>query len=381
MKTEIQKPIKVALILGKFNPGGKKTLVMEYFTHSDPSVIQYHFICDSDSQPFAEEFIQENGGVVHYVAPYQNIVKNLSDIHSLCKQERFDVMHAYNSTMNVFPLFIAKLCDIPVRISESLSMAHEKEFKTYIKKALKPFAKLFATDYLACGEDCGRWQFGDKLFDAGRVQVFKTAIDPTKSGFNPSERERVRKELGLDEKTVIGFVGRFVAQKNPLFLLEVFKEINKLDSSAVLLLVGDGVLREEMLAYIDQEGLSDCVKYLGCREDIYGLYQAMDCFVLPSLYEGLPVVGLEAQCAGMPVFFSTEITPEASFCSLGHFLPLDAGAQEWARHILDILAKEMPARRGRGEEATLNGFDSASEGHRLQEFYMDLSGKAKKKSL
>lgn len=370
MEESIKKPLKAAIIMGKMDSGGKKTLVMEYFLHTDPSVVQYHFICDSDSQAVPEEAIEENGGVVHYIAPYQNILKNMADLKRICEEQRFDVMHAYNSTMNVFPLFVAKQCGIPVRISESLSMAHEKEFKTYIKKALKLASKLFATDFFSCGEDCGRWQFGNGLFDEGRVEVFKTAIDPTKSAFDAEERKRVRLEMGWDGKKVLGFVGRFVLQKNPVFLLEIFKFVHELDPDTLLVLVGDGPLRDQMLQYVRTEGIEDCVDYLGRREDIYGLYQAMDAFLLPSLYEGLPVVGLEAQCAGLPVFFSTEIMSEAAFCDLGHFIGLDKDALEWAEHILVTLNKEMPRRRSYSTEVTLNGFDSAQEGRRLQDFYV-----------
>lgn len=362
-------PLKVAVIMGKMDSGGKKTLVMEYFAHTDPSIVQYHFICDSDSQAVPEDAIRENGGVVHYIAPYQKILKNMADLNRICREQKFAAMHAYNSTMNVFPLFVAKQCGIPVRISESLSMAHEKEFKTYIKKALKPASKLFATDFLSCGEECGRWQFGDGLFDEGRVEVFKTAIDPSKSAFNPELRQQVRQDQGWESKKVLGFVGRFVPQKNPLFMLEVFKYVHELEPDALLVLVGDGPLRDEMLAYVNVEGLDDCVVYLGRREDIYGLYQAMDAFLLPSLYEGLPVVGLEAQCAGMPVFFSKEITREAAFCDLGHFIGLDRTAIEWAEEILVAMNREVSGRRSHAQEVTDNGFDSAEEGRRLQAYY------------
>ena len=364
-----KRPIKVAFIMGKMNSGGKKTLAMQYFLNFDPTKIEVHFICDSDSNAVPTEEIESHGGRVHIIAPYQNIAKNMSDMAEVFKRERFDVLHAYNSTMNLFPLRVAKKCGIPVRISESLSMANEREPKTMLKLILRRFSKLYATHYMSCGEDCGRWQFGNALFDAGKVDVFKTAIDSRKDAFDPALREKTRAELGVaGGELLAGFIGRFAAQKNPMFLMEVVKELVALNPKARLLLVGDGDFRDKMLSYMEDNDFADRVIYLGRREDIVGYYQAMDCLLLPSLYEGLPVVGLEAQCAGADVFFSSEVTLEAAFCELGHFLPLADGAKRWAEKI-NAACAERRERRSYAEECIAAGFDSSAEGRRLQDYY------------
>lgn len=364
-----KRPIKVAFIEGKMNSGGKKTLSMQYFLNFDPAEVAVHFICDSDSNAVPTEEIEAHGGCVHIIAPYQNIAKNMSDMTDVFKREQFDVLHAYNSTMNLFPLRVAKKCGIPVRISESLSMANEREPKTVLKLVLRRFSKLYATHFMSCGEDCGRWQFGDTLFDAGKVDVFKTAIDSRKNSFDPALRSRTRAELGVaDDELLAGFIGRFAAQKNPMFLMEIVDELCKLNPKAKFLLIGDGEYREQMLSYMDSNGFADRVIYLGRKEDIVGYYQAMDCFLLPSLYEGLPVVGLEAQCAGADVFFSSEITPEASFCELGHFLPLTDGAKKWAERI-NATFISMRKRTSHSDECIAAGFDSRAEASRLQDYY------------
>lgn len=248
-------------------------------------------------------------------------------------------------------------------------MANKREIKTAIKLVLRRFAKLFATHYMSCGEDCGRWQFGDALFDAGRVDVFKTAIDSRKNAYDSALRAKMRAELGIaDDELLAGFIGRFAAQKNPLFLMEVAKELVELNPKAKLLLVGDGDFRGQMLSFVDENGFFDRVIYLGRREDIVGYYQAMDCFLLPSLYEGLPVVGLEAQCAGVDVFFSSEVTHEAAFCELGHFLPLASGAKGWVEEI-NTAWSERKERRSHTEECIFAGFDSHEEARRLQDYY------------
>lgn len=369
--TMSESPIKVALIMGKMNPGGKKTLALQYFMHANKEMTEYHFICDSDSFGVPEDEIINAGGFVHYIAPYQNIVANMRDMKSLFEREKFDIVHAYNSTMNVFPMYVAKRASVPVRISESLSMAHEREFKTLIKKILRPTSRLFATNYMACGEDCGRWQFGQKMFDAGKVDVFKTAIDSRANAFDPHLREVTRSALGVEDRFVIGFIGRFAEQKNPLFMIEIFKHIHELNDNAVLLLIGDGVLKDKMLEAVHAAQLEESVLYLGLQEDIVRFYQAMDCFLLPSLYEGLPVVGLEAQCSGLPVFFSDTITREASFCDLGHFLSIEAPPQDWASVIVENHEKRS-LRRDMSALAASSGFDSREEALRLQDYYFQL---------
>ena len=124
-----------------------------------------------------------------------------------------------------------------------------------------------------------------------------------------------------------------------------------------------------MLKKIEALGISKKIKYLGRREDIQQFYNAMDCFLLPSLYEGLPVVGLEAESCGLPMFFSTEVTREANACELGHFIPLSASEDEWADEMLKAMRENMPLRRSHAKEVADAGFDSASEALRLQNYY------------
>lgn len=363
--------IRIAVIMGKMDSGGKKNLVMEYYRHIDRNKVQFDFICDSDSQAIPDEEIERLGGRVYRIRPYQKIFQNMSDIHKLCKENKYPVMHAYNSTMNLFPMFVAKISKVPVRISESLSMAHEGDWKTILKKMLRPMSKWFANYYMSCGDDCGRWQFGNKLFDAGKVDVFKTVINTEFNSFNPAVREKTRKEFGWEDKVVIGHIGRFTPQKNSVHLIEIFAAIAQKEKNAVLCLIGDGELKEDMMKKIKELGIEKQVDYLGRREDIQQFYNAMDAFLLPSLYEGLPVVGLEAESCGLPMFFSTEVTREANACELGHFISLDASEEEWADEILSAVKENMPIRRSHAKEVAEAGFDSASEAIRLQNYYFE----------
>ena len=364
--------VRVAVIMGKMDSGGKKNLVMEYFRHIDRSKVQFDFICDSDSQAIPTEEIKSLGGCVYIIPPYQDVFSNMKELKRICKENNYQIIHAYNSTMNFFPMCVAKQVGIPVRISESLSMAHKKDQKTKIKNILRLFSRWYATHFLACGEDCGRWQFGDKLFDSGKVTVFKTAINTEFNAYDPKVRSKTRKEHHWEDKIVIGHIGRFTAQKNSVRLIEIFSAIAKAEPKAVLCLIGDGELKDEMMVKIKELAIEDRVDYLGRREDIQQFYNAMDCFVLPSLYEGLPVVGLEAESCGLPMFFSTEVTSEANACELGHFIDLSASDEEWAEQILKAAKENMPIRRSHAKEVAAAGFDSIVESSKLQQYYLNV---------
>ena len=226
---------------------------------------------------------------------------------------------------------------------------------------------------MANGEACGRWQFGDKLFDEGKVKVFKTVINTDVNKFDEALRNATRKEYNIENNIVIGHIGRLTEQKNTLFIIDIFNALVKKEPKAKLLIIGDGNLREEMLKKIEQYEIKDKVLYLGRREDIPQFYNAMDCFLLPSLYEGLPVVGVEAENCGLPMFFSTEIPEESSACKdLGVFMSLEKTPEEWADAILLAVKKNMPIRKGKTEEVKAAGFDSGVEANKLLKYYEDL---------
>lgn len=362
--------IRVAVVMGKMHAGGKKNLVMEYYRHVDRSKVQFDFFCDIDSNSVPKEEIEALDGRVYIIPPYQNIIANMKVMKKIFKENHYPILHGYNSTMNIFPMLVGKQCGIPVRINESISMGHKSDNKNLLKNILKPFSRCFATHYMSNGEVCGRWQFGDKLFDAGKVTVFKTVIDVEKHKYEPELRKKCRGEFGLNDNIVIGHIGRFTAQKNTLFLVDIFNEIAKNEPRAKLLLIGHGDLEEVMMDRVKKYGLEDKVINLGKREDIHQFYNAMDCFLLPSLYEGLPVVGVEAECCGLPVFFSTEIPKESSPCDdLGYFIGLDKSAGEWADKVMSETLQRMKHRTDHSGKVRKAGFDSNTEGINLQKFY------------
>lgn len=237
--------------------------------------------------------------------------------------------------------------------------------------ALRPFSHWFANYYMANSIDCGVWQFGKKTYDKGDITIFKTVINADANAFDKVLRDETRKKFGWEDKVIYGFIGRYVDQKNPLFLIDIFNAIAKKQPKAKLVMIGFGELEKAMHEKIKEYGLQDRVEDLGRRDDIKQFYNAFDAFLLPSLYEGMPVVGIEAQCAGLPIFFSKNITEETTASELAHYIGLNESPEVWADTIINVVNANLGKRRSYAEEVKKNGFDSHSEAMRMMKFYQN----------
>jgi glycosyltransferase EpsF len=332
----IKEPIRVAHIIGKMAAGGVESVVLNYYRHIDRNKIQFDFVIDEDSTVVPEEEITDMGGKIYKIPPYQQPIKYHKALKNLIQKNRYKIVHSHINTLSVFSLFAAKRAGAPVRIAHSHSTAGRGELvRNIMKYSLRPFSKVFATHYCACGEYAGRWMFGNRCFDMGKVFVVRNAIDVSKFKFSPEIRNEVRNELNINDKFVIGHVGRFMKQKNHSFLIDIFDEVHKQKPNAVLMLVGEGELEKEIRNKVNILGLNDAVLFLGVRNDVNRLLQAMDVFLLPSLYEGFPIVGLEAQAAGLKIFTSDKVTVEINISDNIKFLSLRLAAKEWAEIMLN----------------------------------------------
>ena len=362
---------RIAIIAGVLHSGGKRNLIMEYYRHIDRTQIQFDFICDSDSNGIPEEEILSLGGRVYKVAPYKHIGAHMRETYKILKDNNYEIMHAFDNTLNVFPMFLGWLAGVKVRISESISKGDKNEKKTIVKLALRPFSHWFANYYMANSIDCGVWQFGKKTYDKGDITIFKTVINADANAFDKVLRDEARKKFGWEDKVIYGFIGRYVDQKNPLFLIDIFNAIAKKQPNAKLVMIGFGELETAMHEKIKEYGLQDRVEDLGRRDDIKQFYNAFDAFLLPSLYEGMPVVGIEAQCAGLPIFFSKNITEETTASELAHYIGLNESPEVWADTIINVVNANLSKRRSYAEEVKKNGFDSHSEAMRMMKFYQN----------
>lgn len=332
---ESRNVIRVAHIIGKWVGGGVESVVMNYYNYIDREKIQFDFICDEDSTNIPYDEIEKLGGKVILIPPYQRIVKYHKTLKNVLKDGNYKIVHSHINTLSVFSLFAAKCAGVPVRIAHSHSTTNKKEKKKNIlKQILRPFSKLFATDYMCCSEYAGRWLFGDKEYDKGNVYLLNNAIDLDKFKYDEKVRIKKREELNIEDDTlVIGHVGRFVEQKNHRFLIDIFNEVHKQNSKSVLLLAGQGPLMNEMMKKVERLGLGDSVKFLGQRHDIEQLYQAFDVFCLPSLYEGLGIVLIEAQCSGLYCVASNEVPNIVNIADIVKFCDL-RNIKEWKENIL-----------------------------------------------
>lgn len=364
-----KKEIVVAHVIGKWLGGGVESVVMNYYRHIDRTKIQFDFICDEDSTNIPYEEIEKLGGRVILIPPYQKLFKYHNKLKKILKDGNYKIVHSHINTLSIFSLFAAKCAGVPVRIAHSHSTTNKKEKKkNLLKQALRPFSKVFATDYMCCSELAGRWLFGNKEYDKGNIYLLNNAIDLDKFKYDEKIRSEKRKKLNISDDTlVIGHVGRFVEQKNHRFLIDIFNEIHKQNSNSILLLAGQGPLMEEIKSKVESLGLEKFVIFLGQRNDIDELYQAFDVFCLPSLYEGLPVVGVEAQATGLLCIFSDDMTKETKVLDTTEFLSLKQSAEEWAN---DIVKKQSKYKRKNVKNIIAdNNFDIIFESKKLENKY------------
>ncbi len=345
---------------------GVESVVMNYYRHIDKSKIQFDFICDEDSTNIPYEEIERLGGKVIIVPPYQKIISYEKQMKKVLMEGEYQIVHSHINTLSFFPLLAAKRAGVSVRIAHSHSTSNPKEWKkNLMKNVLRPLSKVYATNYMACSEVAGRYLFGDKTYREGKVFLLNNAIEVEKFQFNEEIRKIKRKELGITEDAfVVGHVGRFVTQKNHSFLLDVFYEMQKEKPKAVLMLVGQGPLLESMKEKALHLGIQDKVLFLGQRNDVEKLYQVMDVFCLPSLYEGLPVVGVEAQASGALCVLSDDMTKETKVLDTTEFLPLKRGAIEWKKTI--IRDSNHFQRKDVGFEFIHQGFDIHQEAKKIE---------------
>ena len=363
-----QEPIRIAQIIGKWLGGGVESVVMNYYRHIDRTKIQFDFICDEDSTNIPYDEIKKLGGKIILVPPYQKVFEYQKDLIKIFKDNNYKIVHSHLNTLSVFPLRAAKKAGVPVRIAHSHSTTNKKEWKkNLVKQILRPFSKVYATDYMCCSELAGRWLFGNKEYDKGNVYLLNNAIDLDKFKYDEQLRNKKRKELNIkDDTLVIGHVGRFVEQKNHRFLIDIFNEFHKQNNDSLLLLVGQGPLMEEIKEKVNSLGLKDCVKFLGQRNDVSELYNLMDLFLFPSLYEGLGIVTIEAQCTKVPCIVSDKIPSVVEISNNIKFLKLNNDIEDWTNEINKSLKIKTNIDEKKLKEC---GYDITSEFVKLENHY------------
>lgn len=368
-----EEPIRVAHIIGKWLGGGVEAVVMNYYRHIDRTKIQFDFLCDEDSTNIPYEEIEQLGGRVILIPPYQKVFKYQKELIRIFKENNYKIVHSHINTLSVFPLRAAKKAGVKVRIAHSHSTTNKKEWKkNLLKQVLRPFSKVYATDYMCCSELAGRWLFGDKAYDSKKVYLLNNAIDLDKFKYNESLRKKKRKELNIkDDTLVIGHIGRFIAQKNHAQLIDIFNEYHKNNNNSVLILIGQGPLMDTIKNKVNSLELDDCVMFLGQKDNVNEYYNAMDLFLFPSLYEGLGMVAIEAQVNGLEVLASNQVPFVANILNNMRFISLESDLTIWSNAINNCV-KLSSNREKNLDDMNERGYNIKKEAKKLEEYYLNL---------
>lgn len=356
---------------------GIETMLMNYYRNIDRSKVQFDFLANKPVPGEYDDEIRSMGGRV-FVSPglnplhYPQYKRFVADL--LQESPEIKIVHAHNEAMGYYALQSAKDAGIKVRIAHAHNTQIIRDYKYPLKLFCKQLLPGAATEYWSCGRDAGIYYYGEKRWNESGF-ILRNAIDLSRFAFSKDARDKLRKAYGLEDCFVIGHVGRFNLQKNHSRLLDIFAEFAKAVPDSRLVLIGVGELEESSREKARALGIQDKTLFLGQMGDVSQWYQAMDCFVLPSLFEGLPVVGIEAQAAGLPCFFSDKVTDEIVLSEGAQRIALSADDAEWVRAIM--AAKNSASDRAKGADIVRKaGYDIREEARKLQDIYLELAERA-----
>ncbi|MDO4465980.1 MAG: glycosyltransferase family 1 protein [Bacillota bacterium] len=366
----MKEKIKVLHVVGRMDRGGTEALLMSLLRTLDTDSFQYDFVEQTQDVCDYDEEIASLGATI-YRCPHISI-KNLQAYRKwwrtfFLEHPEYTIVHGHSRGSAPIYLDEAKKAG-RITIAHCHNNSHGKGLKGLIRYIWQIPLRKMADYNFACSYDSGISQFGKH----SPFEVIKNGIQSEKFLWNEKTRKRIRDEFSLENKFVVGNVARFEEQKNHLFLIEVFYEILKIQENAVLMLVGQGTREQEIRDLAKKLGILDRIVFTGVRSDVYDLMQAMDVFVLPSLFEGLGIVNIEAQAASLPVFTSAQVVPkEIEITDLVEFISLKESPETWAKHIVNS-PKLLWPRKNRHQEIIDHGFDIRATKEKLENFYEEV---------
>ena len=368
MSVETQKTsLRVLHVLGGLERGGAETFVMNIYRNIHRDSIQFDFVIHTTDHGAFYDEITSLGGRIFSCPKYKG--KNHFGYAKWWKtffetHPEYKIIHSHVRSTAAIYLKIAKEFGIKT-ISHSHSTSSGKGLAAIVKNVLQ-YPLRYTADYLfACSKESGEWLFGKKAVKGPKFIEIKNSIDLEKCSFNPVIRSKYREEMSLTEKIVYIHVGRLHPAKNHAFLLELFKKISEKDRNAVLLLVGEGELREQIINQITKLEIQESVIMLGSRGDVCNLLQAADCFLFPSLWEGVPLTVIEAQAAGLPCLISDRVTTDVAISELVVSIPVDQGTKIWEEKVAELNYLRKDVR----DKIISNGYDSKTLSNWLEDFY------------
>ena len=371
-----RKKIKIVHFVSGLISGGAEQMIYNYCKLFDPN--KYEFVIAYQHEPVItckEKFDSIGIKTIRITARSENFVKNIIDGFKVIRYEKPDIVHAHMNLVNFCALIPAFFCGVDVRICHSHIAENATNFMYNVFAFFcKKISTLFATDYFACGYEAGEFYYGKKYMKKGKVKLIKNAIDFADYIYDPILDKRFREKYKLSGELVIGHIGRFSYQKNHERLIEIFYQIYKKKKDTKLILIGSGSLENKIREQVQKCGLEERVLFLGNIRDTKSAYSAMDIFVLPSRFEGLPVVAIEAQVAGLPCVFSSTIDKSCDLTGLIQFCDLEMDDQYWANIILEW---HKSYNKNYDRSHLEDEYDIKKKVYLLQQYYMDALNRCK----
>lgn len=364
------KPIRVLQVVTIMNRGGLETMLMNYYRRIDRSRVQFDFMVHREEKGHYDEEIIKMGGRIFKMPKikpgnYQLYFRKLEEFFQTHKE--YKVVHSHINENSSFVLRAAKRHGVPCRIAHShlsdLKLDFKFPFRLYARFSMKDYPN----KYFACSKNAGKWLFSERVLNTNELVVLNNAVNVKEFKYDADTRKKIREELDIGNELVIGHIGRFNKQKNHDFLIDIFKAVSNVDQDATLLLAGDGHLRRKIEDKVKKLGLQSKVKFLGVRNDVNNLMHAMDIFLFPSLFEGLPVVLVEAQAAGLNCIVADTITRESDITGRVEFLSLYEAPETWAKELLSSSYEHVDTE----ELISLNGYNTATMSKWLADFYIE----------
>lgn len=366
---KVMEPVRVLNLFTIMNRGGAETMVMNYYRKINREKVQFDFLVHREEEGAYEQEIKELGGRIYRMPPMypQNFSLYKKKIREFFEEHKeYKIIHSHMSELGYFALREAARQEIPVRICHAHNAPHGFEWKMIVRNYFKKRMMPYLTHMFMCGKESGDWLFGKENED--KFIQLNNAIDAERFRYDRNIENNIRKKLNLEDKLIIGHVGRFNKQKNHKFLVEIFAEIKKIREDAELVLIGEGNLQNDIIQKVERMNLSKYVHFLGVRDDVNKIMQTFDALLFPSLFEGLGIVLIEAQAAGIPCFTSKDVVAkEAGITSLCHYISLDNTARQWAEYLLD----NMDKKKDRYKEIEEAGYDLITNTEWLEEFYIN----------
>ncbi len=348
---------RLLCIVANLNQGGAETFLMKMYRNIDREKYQFDFCIMSDVNGKYEEEAISLGSKLYRIPPKsQNPIKSFLSLKNIVKENGYEcVIRVNEHSLSVIDLIAAKMGGAKKLIMRSSNADSGSAKSRFLHKMFLFLPHNIPDVMIAPSTKAALYTFGKKNVESGKVKIVKNGLPVDEFVFNATDREKLRKELNLENNFVVGHVGRFQKQKNHKFLLEVFNEIAKKKENARLVLVGgNGELLDDTKNQVKEFSLEDKVIFLGNRSDVPKLLGAFDILVFPSFFEGMPNVVIEAQAASLPCVISDTITDEADITGMVEYYSLEKTAEEWAEKAL--LQAEKFERKNLKEEFYKNGY-------------------------